>query len=132
MEVRSLDEINKMINDGELGAPADPKSLATAWVNFDGTGTTGADMVIASSYNVSRVEKTNTGKYTIYFAEDMANGDYCLSGSVGNDNTAMSSLKGINFAEDGLIGSFKITVRSDSGSLNDNDTTTVTVHGGKY
>lgn len=48
-----------------------------AAVNFNGLGSTG-DKTIRSSYNVSSVNKTDTGSYQINFATNLANTDYIV------------------------------------------------------
>ena len=47
------------------------KGLATAWVNFDG-----ADGSIRDSFNISNVERTEAGKYEIFFDRFISTG--CL------------------------------------------------------
>lgn len=56
--------------------------IAKAWVNFNGlTG------VIRSSYNVSSVTKTNTGRYTINFSSAMTDTNYSISAFGGDAGT---------------------------------------------
>ena len=40
---------------------------AKAWVNFNGTGTIGANQTIRSSYNVSCIELSNHGSFHVRF-----------------------------------------------------------------
>jgi hypothetical protein len=47
-----------------------------AWVNFDGTGTTGTNMTIRGSGNVASVYKNGTGDYTITFTTAMPDTNY--------------------------------------------------------
>ena len=54
-------------------------NTAKAWVNFNGTGSTGANQTIRASYNVSSVFKNGTGDYTIYFTTPMVDNNYCAS-----------------------------------------------------
>ena len=53
-----------------------------AWVNFDGTSTTSISSedccAIRASGNVSKVVRTATGKYTITFATEMPDANYCV------------------------------------------------------
>lgn len=59
--------------------------LAKAWVNFNGTtGTTvGTEFqcTIRSQYNVSKVVRTGTGAYVIYFTTPMSNTSYSVGGT---------------------------------------------------
>ena len=62
------------------------KGRATAWVNFDGTGT----IAIRDSFNVTSLTDNNTGDYTVNFTNSFGNTNYCFqlsctdSGSGGN------------------------------------------------
>jgi hypothetical protein len=47
-----------------------------AWVNFDGTGTTGTNMTIRASGNVASVYKNGSGDYTITFTTAMPDANY--------------------------------------------------------
>ena len=47
-----------------------------AWVNFDGTGTTGTNMTIRASGNVTSVYKNGTGDYTVTFTTAMPDANY--------------------------------------------------------
>lgn len=51
-----------------------------AWVNFDGTGTTGTNQTIRGSGNVASVYKNNTGNYTVNFSTAMQDANYSVSG----------------------------------------------------
>jgi hypothetical protein len=50
---------------------------ATAWVNFDGTGT----VAIRDSYNVSSITDNGVGDYTVNFQTALANANYSFVGS---------------------------------------------------
>lgn len=58
---------------------------ATAWVNFNGTGT----VAIRGAYNVSSITDNGTGDYTINFTTPMNNTDYACAMSCerGSENT---------------------------------------------
>ena len=59
---------------GNSSTPAQiEQGRAKAWVNFNGTGT----IAIRNSHNVSSITDDGTGKYTINFANAMANTNYC-------------------------------------------------------
>ena len=51
------------------------KYLASAWVNFNGTGT----VAIRASGNVSSITDNGTGDYTINFTTSFADANYSLS-----------------------------------------------------
>jgi len=50
--------------------------IATAWVNFNGTGT----VAIRDQFNVSSITDNGIGDYTINFTVTMANANYAISG----------------------------------------------------
>ncbi len=87
-------------------------TLARAWVNFNGSGGVGPQ-VINDQINVSSVEKISTGRYTITFASAMANISYCIVGSgflvagqpasVSDDNTLKTTTQ-INVQFTGAAG----------------------------
>jgi len=64
------------LNQGNQTGNA-PMFGARAWVNFDGTGTIGADQTILSGGNVSTVLKNSDGNYTITFSTAMPDTNYC-------------------------------------------------------
>jgi microcystin-dependent protein len=68
----------------------DGSSLAKAWVNFDGTGTTGTNQTIRASYNVNRVYKNSTGIYTVVFSTPFENNSYIVNG-IGGGNAGVDS-----------------------------------------
>jgi hypothetical protein len=54
-----------------------------AWVYFNGGGGTNTNQTINGSANISSVFKTNTGRYTVNFANAMPDGNYCISTGIG-------------------------------------------------
>ena len=50
------------------------RGSATAWVNFNGTGT----VAIRDSYNVNSITDEDTGRYRVNFTNAMANTNYCV------------------------------------------------------
>lgn len=74
METLVVDDlaVNYEISAGTIQA----KNAATAWVNFDGTTT---PPTIRDSYNVKDVVRTATGKFDVYFEEEMDNTNYSAS-----------------------------------------------------
>jgi len=64
--------------------------LAKAWVNFNGTGSVGANQTIRSQYNISTVNKLATGQYRVTFSSAMANSSYVVNGmAVQFDNSGV-------------------------------------------
>lgn len=66
---------------------------ALAWVNFNGTGSSGS-ATVNNSYNVSSVTYTGTGDATISFTTAMANANYVISGSGQYDQANAISMAG--------------------------------------
>lgn len=64
---------------------------ARAWVNFDGTGSNGANQVISNSGNVSSVYRTAGGNYTVYFTVDMPDTNYAAIATSGNLNISTAA-----------------------------------------
>jgi hypothetical protein len=58
---------------------------ARAWVNFDGTGTIGANQTIRASGNVASVFKNGTGDFTVTFSTAMSDANYAVN--LGTDNS---------------------------------------------
>lgn len=78
--IRGSDNFDsKTIQDEKISG--DPRQIATAWVNFDGT-----DGTIKSSYNINSIVREDTGLYTIVFENEMDNNSYALVGSSGYDD----------------------------------------------
>jgi hypothetical protein len=80
------------VNSG-YGQPA-PVFGVRAWVNFDGSGSVGAQ-TIRGSGNISSVTKNATGDYTITFTSAMPDANYCIQGmartpSAANDDVALN------------------------------------------
>lgn len=60
---------------------------ARAWVNFNGTGSTGTNQTIRASGNIASVYKNNTGTYTITFTTPMQDANYAINVScMGGDD----------------------------------------------
>lgn len=66
--------------------------LAKAWVNFDGTGSTGANQTIRASGNVSSVYKNGTGDYTVNFTSALADANYSIVGMGSNNLSSPSNI----------------------------------------
>lgn len=81
-----------------------PLYACRAWVKFIGTDT----VTIVSSGNVSSITDHGTGMYTINFATDMPDADYCYVFGASNNNT--NALPGLwhNTAETRTVSAFRI------------------------
>jgi len=62
-----------------------------AWVNFNGTGTTGTNQTIRASGNVTSVYKNGTGDYTVNFTTAMPDANYCATMGIERDYTPAES-----------------------------------------
>jgi len=63
-----------------------------AWVNFSGTGSTGANQSIRGSGNVSSVFKNGGGNYTMNFTNAMADANYCIAWTVGSETNHFATV----------------------------------------
>lgn len=75
-------------------------SVATAygcriWVNFDGTGSIGANQTIRGSGGVTSVYKNNTGDYTVNFAFTMPDANYNYVGDLYGTSSGYISPMGV-------------------------------------
>lgn len=84
---------NGSVTSAKLGT-TEQKQIAKAWVNFDGTTSPGT---IRSSYNVSSVTKTNTGRYIVNFTTAMTDANYT---AVIGTSCRIGSVNGIVLVED--------------------------------
>lgn len=96
--------------NGSTWVSLNSKGQATAWVNFNGSGT------IASSYNVSSITVNSIGDYTINFTNAMSSTAYVWSGSEGD--TSYSSDNPIyELTGSRTTSSFRIVLRNQPGTL---------------
>jgi hypothetical protein len=68
----SAESIKAYIDAQVAAAVPDSDSIASSWVTFDGTGTTGTNMTIYDSFNVANVYKVGTGHYRVTFTGTLA------------------------------------------------------------
>lgn len=61
------------------GSTLYPEYKCRAWVNFDGTGTTGTNQTIRASGNVTSVYKNGTGDYTVTLTTALPDANYSTS-----------------------------------------------------
>lgn len=76
--------------NGNTGAVS--VSGAATWVRFNGTGSTGTNMTIIGSSNITSVYKNATGDYTVTMTSAQPNANYAIAGnSTPNYNNARPS-----------------------------------------
>jgi len=104
---------------------------ATAWVNFNGSGT----VAIRDSYNVSSITDNGTGRYSVNFATIMENDNYAMSAAL---NHQINATARIIHEDHGIIRSVSsISVHcgyissSNNYTLYDHSNISTIVHGGK-
>lgn len=107
-------KVNSAVLAPEGGAPM---YAARAWVNFIGTGANGVDQVIRASGNVTRVYKSATGTYTIYFTTAMQDSNYCIAGSASIAGGGSSGRMVLPLSV--TASTAQIELRAGGGSLND-------------
>lgn len=93
---------------------------ATAWVNFDGTGT----VSIRDSFNVDSITDNGTGSYRINFTTPFSNASYTLTGSC--SAAAFFSQRGAAATVDDI----GVGTRTDTGADVDPGSVHVAIHGG--
>jgi hypothetical protein len=103
--------------------PALDKRMASAWVNFNGTGT----VAIRDSENVSSVTDNGTGDYIGNFTVAMANTNYCVTSANTNSESNNATLMPVTYA----TSSIRVSSRNGSGSSMDGSVLNVTVMGGQ-
>jgi len=91
--------VSQLTNDsGYITASSLPTSqqLARAWVNFDGiNGSVVAGEFrcnILKNYNIDRVVRTTTGRYTVYFATPAPDARYVVTGACNFNNANNDAL----------------------------------------
>lgn len=95
-----------------------PLFAARTWVNFNGSGTNGTDQTIRANGNVTRVYKTSTGTYTVYFTTPMQDANYCViatSGDVSGGNGRVVNVISATTTE------IQILIRGTGGSGQNSD-----------
>ena len=109
--------------------PRNSPGLAKAWVLFNGGSViNGAgDVSIYSSYNVTRVNRSQAGVYAIYLTNPLASANCIVSGSVPNTGQFVSG----GVYSGGRISSSIVNVSTgmSSSNLTDMDLTSVIIFG---
>ena len=92
---------------------------ARAWVNFDGTGTIGANQTIRASGNVASVFKNGTGDFTVTFSTAMSDANYAIN--LGTDNSQTSvPVSFVDIATTQTASVFRIGFVNNAGTRVDN------------
>lgn len=84
-----------------------------AWVNFNGTGT----VAIRASGNVSSVTENANGNYTVNFTNNIADTNYIVTGSVGQEENAQIFCN--RYYSNNLVGSTRVYSLDNAGTAID-------------
>ena len=110
-----------------------------AWVNFNGDSVTSISSenrcAIRASGNIEKVVRTATGKYTIHFATDMPDTNYCVNGNAygyGGSRSlsrivSFNSTSSSEYNDSNEVGYFRIMVLQELGNNTPNDVETICV-----
>jgi hypothetical protein len=99
------------------------RGAATAWVNFNGTGT----VAIRDSYNVSSITDNGVGDYTVNFQTALADANYCVQTTGDNADCAT----GANYLNSQAAGSVRVwQFLSDTNTYADATFFNATIFGG--
>ena len=84
--------------------------LAMAWVNIDGGSSSGGNFTVRDSFNISSVEDTAAGVYTVNIDRNMADTNYCVASSYGRATSNNQTSESISEFDPSTrsAGSFKI------------------------
>ena len=85
-----------------------PLFACRAWVSFNGTGT----VAIIGSGNVSSITDNGVGDYTVNFATDMTDDDYCVVGTC--DKTG-GNVSGIIMWQESNVDNTAIFIQTGAG-----------------
>lgn len=100
---------------------------ARAWVNFNGTGTIGANQTIRASGNVTSVLKNGTGDYTVNISTAMPDANYAYfvyaRDSAGSNNLLMSRDTGAT----PTAAAFRFVITNSASSATDVDMINVVI-----
>ena len=101
--------------------------VAAAWAKYSGSGTTFAD-----SFNMTSATDNGTGDYSLTINNDMANVNYCVSGTGANGNGSGSNLPiaGLERGHSPTVGSLTFNTKyNQDSSLSDTDQLFCSIHG---
>jgi len=103
------------------------EGTATAWVNFNGTGT----VAIRDSYNVSSITDNGVGVYTVNFATLMGNANYSVGGMGGGADINQINVSQPISTVAPTTSSVRLSVTYVNGTLWDTPTLHAQIFGGK-
>jgi len=103
--------------------------IPKAWVLFNGGNVIGGDGSVSlySSYNVSKVVRTQQGVYSIYLVTPMANTNYAIAGTVPNTGQFISA--GVYSSGTRSTSIIYVSTGMSSSNLTDMDYTSVIIFG---
>lgn len=92
------------------------QGLCKQWIHFNGTGT----IAILDSFNTTTIVDNASGDYQVTIANDMANDDYSVSGTIAFNATGTTSLPRQGPAvNEHATGSYQIYCGSNTTTLGD-------------
>tara|TARA_B100002019_G_C20984933_1_gene457679 strand:- start:47 stop:502 length:456 start_codon:yes stop_codon:yes gene_type:complete len=92
------------------------QGLCKQWIHFNGFGT----IAIVGSFNTTSITDNGTGDYQVTIANDMANDDYSVSGTMCYDSTGTSSAARQGPAvNEHAVGSYQVYTGSNTTSQDD-------------
>ena len=112
-------QVDEVRNNADTALPNNLLPItASAWVNFDGTGT----VAIRDSFNISSITDNGTGDYNPNFTSAKADSNYA---AVASSHEAQCQC--LTFTTT----TFRLVTRNNVGAATDSATVTVVVHGGQ-
>jgi hypothetical protein len=123
-------------SDGSTQSSA--KGVASAWINFDGSGVSHLPVVNAS-HNIDSITRLDQGKYQIYFTSGTLMDNYYVAMGNSNSTTSASSKEDFDLNTVGLVlragddasalRSITYVVRNDNGEYVDSELNDLVVFG---
>lgn len=89
------------------------KGVVKAWINFDGTTNT-----VRDSHNISSLTDEGTGEFTLNFTNNFADTNYCLVGTVQDENDSQFSVLTLHSGWSS-VGSATVQTYTGGGSRDD-------------
>ena len=116
-QLSGIDTAGSIAVQGEGSATTNlQQGLCKQWIHFNGTGT----IAILDSFNTTTIVDNGTGDYQVTIANDMANDDYSVSGTIAFEATGTNSLPRQGPAvNEHATGSYQVYAGSNTTSLGD-------------
>ena len=123
-------KVDNLLNAAGNQSPISVPGAAKAWVDFNGRGT----VAIRDSFNVSSITDNGSGDYTVNFSNNMADTNYCVSGTVadlasGSGHRFLSIGSGSYGAFAKSTSSMRVYAVYDASNKLDADHVFVVIHG---